>query len=81
MMYSSANEQVIHLTQDSYIDIEERERLSWRIVQAIKLARKLKRPLTEGQDDMLFEQVEIKPSVVCEWIHNIRIEVDGKQAA
>lgn len=51
MMYSSANEQVIHLTQDSYIDIEERERLSWRIVQAIKLARKLKRPLTEADFD------------------------------
>lgn len=41
--YSKDSGNTIHLSKDSFIDLEEREFLSWKIIDAIKAARKAKK--------------------------------------
>ena len=41
--YSKDSGNTIHLSRDSFIDSEEREFLSWKIIDAIKAARKAKK--------------------------------------
>lgn len=40
---SSEGKQTIHLSMESFIDMEEKELLEWRIVELIKVARKAKK--------------------------------------
>lgn len=58
MMYSTRTdnglEMSIHLAQDSYIDSEERSRLSWRVANIISIARKCKR----NKVPFTFEEVQ-----------------------
>lgn len=69
MMYCNNTENglemSIHLSQDSYIDSEERSRLSWRVANIINIARKCKRNKKPFTFEEVEKETEFSDNAVC----------------
>lgn len=55
----------IHLAQESFIDSEERSRLSWRVANIISIARKCKRNKVPFTFEQVQKEVDFSDNVVC----------------
>lgn len=69
MMYSTNTdngvEMLIHLAQDSYIDSEERSRLSWRVANIISIARRYKRNKVPFTFEEVQKEIEFSDNILC----------------
>lgn len=69
IMYSTRTdnglEMSISLSEDSFIDSEERSRLSWRVANIISIARKCKRNKVPFTFEQVQKEVEFSDNVIC----------------